>query len=176
MQTYTHLLIGAFVASYLAADDQILLATCVVGSVMPDIPSALVWAKEKAKDKTAFKNISSRFLLIAEVFHSIPLSIALTIFFYSIARMGLFDALTNLIISYLPLFTLCASLHQAIDALTHSRKFYSINFFWPWKFEINKLLSLWEYRTKIDGIRPKWQEAVLDIFLLLSVSYLRLMC
>jgi len=158
MQTYTHALAGTAAGISFFPDNHFAQAACVVGSIAPDVISALQLFTDKLQRRKDFSEETKKRIFLRSISHS----------FWLLLGVIVAGALTgnDIVIA----FCAGAGSHLVIDMLTHKGKEYQPTdqkFFWP----LNVNLGLWEYRYGQGVLRPKSFELVVCLSLISYIGY-----
>ena len=161
MQTYTHALVGVAAGISFFPDNHFAQATCVVGSITPDVISALQLFTDKLQRRKAFSEETKRRIFLRSISHSFWLLLAVVI-------AGVLTG-NDIVIA----FCAGAGSHLVIDMLTHKGEEYQPTdqkFFWPLNAN---LPGVWEYRYGHgQGIfRPKPFELVVCLLFIFYIGY-----
>jgi len=158
MQPYTHALVGVATGISFFPDNHFAQAACVVGSIAPDVISALQLFTDKLQRRKDFSEETKKRIFLRSISHS----------FWLLLGVIVAGALTgnDIVIA----FCAGAGSHLVIDMLTHKGKEYQPTdqkFFWP----LNVNLGLWEYRYGQGVLRPKSFELVVCLSLISYIGY-----
>jgi len=161
MQTYTHALAGTAAGISFFPDNHFQAACVVVGSIAPDVVSALQLFTDKLQRRKPFSEETKRRIFLRSISHS----------FWLLLGVIVAGALTgnDIVIA----FCMGAGSHLVIDMLTHKGKEYQSTdqkFFWPLNAN---LPGVWEYRHgQGQGIfRPKPFELASCLLLIFYIGY-----
>jgi hypothetical protein len=178
LQTYTHALIGALASYYIAPANYYVLSASVTAAVLPDVPSFIKLIKDRITGSEPFINQSKEFILVKEIFHSIPLFSLLYLLVISFAFIQTdFSFPVVWIMTLLGVFLVNAIMHQLNDALTHCGQEFKKDdqtCLWPLKVRLSDYIGFWEYRKRPGCLVPKLPELVIDIVLIIWIILLLL--
>ena len=159
MQPYTHALVGVATGISFFPDNHFAQATCVVGSITPDVISALQLFTDKLQRRKAFSEETKRRIFLRNISHSFWLLLGVIV-------AGVLTG-NDIVIAF------CAGTgsHLIIDMLTHKEKEYQSTdqkFFWPLNANLPGVL---EYRYGQGIFRPKPFELVVCLLLIFYIGY-----
>lgn len=157
MQTYTHALMGGAIATALFPHEPIAAVAIVAGSIAPDVPLAVQFARDLVTKRPPMSDQPKLILILKEVSHSIPLWLMVA---YATTQWP-----DNDLAKTLKIFAWGVLLHCLVDALTHGGEEYrdtDQGLLWPLKAKLSGLVGIWEYRIQTGSLQPKPFEVFLD--------------
>lgn len=157
MQTYTHAEMGIVAGIRLFPASATAIICCAVGSILPDIAAAVMFAIDRMRGEQPLKEQTSRFLTVQEIVNSLILWGAV------VSVTLLLGGKYSLLISA-SYFT-----HLVVDILTHGGAEYAKtdpSFLWPFQSKIMRRLAVCEYRIGPGILRPKFFEGAVIVGLI----------
>lgn len=163
MQTYSHLAIGVLAGAIAFPDNPAAQASCIIGSIAPDIILAPPFILDKWRGRQALTEQSGRLLQAKEVINSLPLSLLFVGFAFMFAGPV-----------WLVAFLTGYTTHLIVDVLTHAGRQYADtdpSFAWPLRVKLGQRFGIGEYRYDFGVLKPKPAEIVILIITIIATAY-----
>lgn len=159
MQTYTHMLAGAFIGASFFEGNLLAQAACAIGAVLPDVVQVPKYVLDLVQGRQPLAKVSPRIIRLKNAAHSIVIWVIL----FALALATGVPTIIALAAGGLS--------HPLIDCLTHSDEKYrhvEAGFLWPFPLKLAQYTGIWDYRIDHGVLRPKPLEAVVDIVLVIG--------